>query len=169
VELTVFTVLGIAGLVFLVASLVLGEVLDSLEFLDFGCSSATIGIALTVFGFVGELVGRTQLPTPLVWVLAIGLSVLVGFAVQRLINRLEKSETGVADYSIVGMQGEVTVRVTNNSGEVKLDDHRELESRLARIASYHDDYEDIPKGTRIVVLEQKGVHAVVEPVASVFG
>jgi len=167
-ELTVFTIVGIAGLLLLVASLILGEVLDSFEVLDFGCSSATVGTALTVFGFVGEMVRQTYLPSPLVWVLAVALSLAVGFAVQRIINRLEKNETGIANYSIVGMQGEVTVRVTDKSGEVKLDDHRELESRLARIANYKNTNLDIPKGTRIVVLEQKGVHAIVEPVADVF-
>ncbi|MDR2702785.1 MAG: NfeD family protein, partial [Cellulomonadaceae bacterium] len=142
--------------------------LDSFEFLDFGCSSATIGTAFTVFGFVGEMVRQTHLPAFLVWAIASVLSLLVGFAVQRVINRLEKNESGVANYSIVGMQGEVTVRVTEKSGEVKLDDHRELESRLARMAKYKDNNLDIPKGTRVVVLEQKGVHAVVEPVATAF-
>jgi len=168
VELTVFTVLGIAGLVLLVASLILGEVLDSFDILDFGCSSATIGTAFTVFGFVGEIVRQTHLPSWLVWVIATALSLAVGFAVQRIINRIEKAETGVANYSIVGMQGEVTVRVTNKSGEVKLEDHRELESRLARMANYKDSSNEIPKGTRVVVLEQKGVHAIVEPVETAF-
>jgi len=171
VELTVFTVLGIAGIVMLLASLILGEVLDSLDsldILDFGCSTAAIGSGLAVFGLVGEIIRQTHIPIALVWVLASVLSLAVGFGVQRIINQLEKAETGVADYSIVGMQGEVTVRVTGKSGEVKLDDHRELESRLARIANYHNSNSEIPKGTRVVVLEQKGVHAVVEPVDAVF-
>lgn len=167
-EFTVFTILGIAGLVLLLASLILGEVLDSFDFLDFGCSSAAIGTAFAVFGMVGEIVRQTHIPLPLVWVSAIALSLAVGAAIQRVINRLEKAETGVANYSIVGMQGEVTVRVTDKSGEVKLDDHRELESRLARLANFHNSNPDIPKGTRVVVLEQKGVHAIVEPLAAIF-
>jgi membrane protein implicated in regulation of membrane protease activity len=169
VELTVFTILGIVGIVFLAASLILGEVLDAFEFLDVGCSSATVGAALSVFGVVGEVIRRLGLPMPLVWVLSLVLSIAVGIGVQKIINRLERSETGLADYSLVGMQGEVTVRVTDTSGEVRLDDHRELESRLARVANYKDNYQEIPKGTRIVVLEQQGVHAIVEPTAAVFG
>ena len=180
-EFTVFTILGIAGLVILLASLALGDVLDSLDFLDvldFGCSSAALGAVLAVFGLVGEIVRQTHLPLVAVWVIAIGLSLAVGYVVQRVINHLEKAETGVANYSIVGMQGEVTVRVTDSSGEVKLDDHRELESRLARAAHYRESSNkdgnptplnlEIPKGTKVVVLEQKGVHAIVEPVATIF-
>lgn len=167
-ELTVFTILGIAGVVLLLGSLILGEVLDSFDFLDFGCSSAAIGTGFAVFGFVGEIVRQTHIPVFLVWVLALVISFAVGFAVQRVINRLEKAETGVANYSIVGMQGEVTILVTDKSGEVKLDDHRELESRLARVANYHTSNTNIPKGTKVVVLEQKGVHAIVEPINSVF-
>jgi len=167
-ELTVFTVLGIAGVVLLLVSLILGEVLDSIDVLDFGYSTAAIGSAFVVFGFVGEIIRQTPLPIALVWLTAVALSLLVGFGVQRVINRVEKAETGLADYSIVGMQGEVTVRVTGSSGEVKLDDHRELESRLARIANYRTVAPEIPKGTRVVVLEQKGVHAIVEPVTAIF-
>ena len=167
-ELTVFTILGIAGLVVLLVSLTLGEVLDSLDVLDFGCSSAAVGAVFTVFGVVGELVRQTHVPTALVWVLAVVISLAVGYGVQRILNHLAKAETGVANYSIVGMQGEVTVRVTDKSGEVKLDDHRELESRLARLAHYKNTNPEIPKGTKVVVLDQKGVHAIVEPVASLF-
>jgi len=167
-ELTVFTILGIAGVVLLLASLIVGEVLDCIDILDFGYSTAAIGSALAVFGLVGETVRQTRFPLVLVWVLSIAVSFLVGLAVQRIINRVEKAESGVADYSIVGMQGEVVVRVTDSSGEVKLDDHRELESRLARIAHYRTAEPEIPKGTRVVVLEQNGVHAIVEPVSAVF-
>jgi len=166
-EFTVFTILGIAGVMLLLASLIVGEILDSFEIFDFGCSSATIGAAFAVFGLIGEIVRQSHLPTALVWVLALVVSAAVGFAVQRIINRIERAETGVANYSIVGMQGEVTVRVTDKSGEVKLEDNRELESRLARVANYKNTNE-IPKGTRVVVLEQKGVHAIVEPVATLF-
>jgi len=167
VELTVFVILGLIGVVTLVASLVIGEIMDSLSVLDVGCSSSAIGAFFVVLGFVGETVRQNGGPLWVAWIAALVASIAVAVGVQRLINRVVKAETGLADYSIVGMQGEVRIPVTDKSGEVKLDDARELEPRLARIAGYKET-NSIPKGTRVIVLEQKGVHAIVEPVANVF-
>lgn len=151
---TTFVVIGVVGLVLLLVALPLGEVL---ELGDGAISGTSLGAGAVVFGAIGAIVTANGLPTAWAYVASAVVAAATVLGVQRLIGRLRASEDG-KPLVLTGVQGLVTSTITpSGSGEVSLDDPRELERRLA----WAD--EEIAAGTRIVVIEQSGSRVKVVP------
>ncbi|NMR20214.1 NfeD family protein [Cellulomonas fimi] len=152
-----FLIIGGIGLVLLLVALPLGDVLD---FGDGALSGTSLGAGAVVFGAIGAIVTANGLPTVWAYVGAALFAVLTVLVVQRLVARLRATEDG-QPRSLTGVTGVVTATITpSGSGEVSLDDARELERRLA--------WADvaIEPGTRVVVVEQSGSRVKVEPVGA---
>lgn len=145
--LITFVVIGAVGLLLLLVALPLGDVLD---IGDGVLSGTSLGAGAVVFGAIGAIVTANGLPTWVAFVASAAFAALTVWGVQRLVRNLRESEDG-APLVLTGVPGLVTSTITpGGAGEVSLDDPRELERRLA----WAD--EEIPAGTRIVVVEQSG-------------
>lgn len=150
-----FTIVGGVGLVLLLVSLVLDDMLDTG---DGVVSGTSLGAGGVVFGSIGAIVTANGLPTVWAYVASAVFGVLTVLGVQVLIRRLRESEDG-QPRELTGVPGTVTATVTSAGGEVSLDDPQEVERRLAWAEG------EIPVGTRIVVVEQSGSRVKVEPAA----
>jgi membrane protein implicated in regulation of membrane protease activity len=148
-----FVVIGGIGLLVLLVSLVVDDLLD---LGDGAVSGTSLGAGAVAFGALGSIVTANGLPTVWAYVLAVvfGLATLLG--VQVVVRRLKESEDGQPRV-LMGVAGTVTSTVTPSGGEVSLDDPRELERRLA----WAD--EEIAAGSRVVVVEQSGSRVKVAP------
>ncbi len=152
-----FIVIGGVGLLMLLVSLVLDDILDLGDGLVSGTS---LGAGLVAFGALGAIVKANGLATGWAYAAAVAFGALVLFGVQAVVRRLKESEDGQPRV-LTGVQGVVTSTITGSgAGEVSLDDPRELERRLA----WSDTPIDV--GTRIVVLEQSGSRVKVAPVSA---
>ncbi|PWD51522.1 hypothetical protein C8046_13505 [Serinibacter arcticus] len=141
--MTVFLVIGAIGLLLLLASLVFGDVL---EIPDFFISTTAFGAALTGFGAIGLIVSNDALRFLLATVAAVALGALV----QLVITRARSSEVSSIGYDLVGALGTLTATTGPSSGEVRLDDSREIETRLA----YSEDW--LEPGARVEVVALDG-------------
>jgi membrane protein implicated in regulation of membrane protease activity len=141
----VFAIIGALGLVLLLASLVVGDLVD---LGDGALSGTSLGVGAVVFGAVGTIVTVNDLPTWVAYVASAVVGLLAVVVAQVMIRRLAASEDGVA-VDLVGVQGTATTDITQSSGEVSLDAASELERRLAW------SLEPIAAGTRVVVLEHQ--------------
>ena len=148
-----FVVIGGIGLLVLLVSLVVDDLLD---LGDGAVSGTSLGAGAVAFGAIGSIVTANGLPTVWAYVLAVAFGIVTLLGVQALVGRLKASEDGQPRV-LTGVAGTVTATVTTSGGEVSLDDPRELERRLA----WAD--EEIPAGSRIVVVEQSGSRVKVTP------
>ncbi|WP_199422523.1 NfeD family protein [Actinotalea solisilvae] len=150
----IFIVIGALGLLLLLVALPLGDVFD---IGDGALSGTSLGAGALAFGAIGAIVTANGLPTGWAYVASAVFALLTVVGMQRLVARLKASEDG-QPRTLTGVQGVVTSTVApGRSGEVSLDDARELERRLAWA-----DVE-IAEGTRIVVVEQSGGRVKVTP------
>jgi len=150
----VFAIIGGVGLLVLLLSLVLG---DLVEFGDGDVSGTSLGAGAVAFGSIGSIVTVNGLPIVWAYIASALFAALVVLGVQRLVSRLRETEDGTP-YTVVGVSGVVTSTVVpNRSGEVSLDDPREMERRLAWADT------EIPQGARITVVEQAGSRVKVVP------
>ncbi len=149
----VFAVIGGAGLLVLLVSMLFGELFD---LLDGALSGTGLGAGLTLFGASGVLVLANGLPAGYAYPIAgvVGVIALVG--VQLLIRRFQRSEDGVPS-DPTGLTGIARTTVTPAGGEVSLDGPYEVETRLATSAV------GIPAGTPVRVLFASGSRVRVEP------
>lgn len=144
-----FLIVGGVGLVLLLISLVLGDLLDHFEFGDGAISSTALSVGLVVFGASGALTASMGLDLVWAYVLAVVLAAAAyGFSVV-VVRNLTRSSDGVPQ-SAVGLTGVAKSDVSSAGGEVSLDGPGEIERRLA----YSDAL--IPEGTRIRVVEHAG-------------
>ncbi|MDR0483364.1 MAG: hypothetical protein LBH13_09485 [Cellulomonadaceae bacterium] len=155
-----FMVVGGVGLVLLILSSVFSGILDFLDVgLDAvgGYSSAAIGVALTVFGAAGVLAHGAVAAPWLALVIALVSAFGLASVAQWAINKVAAKDLGRVDHNLVGTVGTVTSTIRNGLGEVRLDDLRENETRLARA--------DVPMavGTRVVVRTHDGIRVSVIP------
>lgn len=152
-----FAILGAVGVIGLLLSLLVGDLLDALDFEGAGFSSTAMFVFLTVFGSVGfiGLSNGWDLTAAILASFVTGL--LLSLLSQKIINRLADSSDGDAKLDATELQGIATATVTRHGGEVRLDGAQELESRLA----WADEV--IPAGTRVVVVEQSGSRVRVRP------
>lgn len=142
-----FIVIGAIGLLLLLVALPLGDVFD---IGDGALSGTSLGAGALAFGAIGSIITANGLPTVWAYVASAVFALVVILGVQKMVARLRASEDG-QPLVLTGVQGLVTSPVgPTRNGEVSLDDVRELERRLA----WADD--EIPAGTRIVVVEQSG-------------
>lgn len=149
-----FIVVGGLGLLVLLIALPFG---DALDLGDGALSGTSLGAGAVAFGAIGAIVTANGLPTVWAYVASAVFAVLTIIGVQKVVARLKDTEDGQPRV-LTGVTGVVTSTITTTgSGEVSLDDPRELERRLAWA-----DVE-IAAGTRIVVLEQSGSRVKVAP------
>lgn len=148
-----FFIVGGVGVLMLLVSLVLDDLLD---LGDGPVSGTSLGAGLVAFGALGSIVKANGLATGWAYAAAVAFGILALLGVDAVVKRLKASEDGQPRV-LVGVQGTVTSTVGSGGGEVSLDDPRELERRLAWADT------TIEVGTRIVVLEQSGSRVKVAP------
>jgi membrane protein implicated in regulation of membrane protease activity len=146
---TVFVIVGAVGLLLLLSSILLGDLLDAIGGGDGLVSGVALGAALAIYGVGGVLADQVGIGS-----VALALVALV--VVQLAVRFVAKQESG-GSYSPVGMVGVVTSPTSPTGGEVRLEHVRELERRLA--------VSDAPLsiGTRIRVVSEDGFRVRVEP------
>lgn len=144
-----FLIVGGVGLVLLLISLVLGDILDHLEIGDGAISGTALSAGLVVFGAAGALTVTAGLDLVWAYVLAAVLAIVAYILSALLVRNLTRSSDGVPQ-SAVGLTGVATSDVSTAGGEVSLDGPGEIERRLA--------YSDVPiaEGARIRVIEHEG-------------
>ena len=144
-----FLIVGGVGLVLLLISLVLGDLLDHFEVGDGAISSTALSVALVVFGAAGALTVSAGLDLVWAYVLAAVLAVLAYAFSVIVVRNLTRSSDGVPQ-SAVGLTGVAKSDVSPAGGEVSLDGPGEIERRLA--------YSEAPiaEGMRIRVIEHAG-------------
>lgn len=144
-----FLIVGGVGLVLLLVSLVLGDILDHFEVGDGAISSTALSVGLVVFGAAGAITVSAGLDLIWAYVLAALLAVVAYVLSVLAIRNLTRSSDGVPQ-SAVGLTGVARSDVSPSGGEVSLDGPGEIERRLA--------YSDAPiaEGARIRVIEHAG-------------
>lgn len=144
-----FLIVGGLGLVFLIVSLVVGDVFDHFEIGDGAISGTALSVGLVVFGAAGAL--TTSLGWELVWayVIAIALAAVAYVFSVLAVRSLTRSSDGVPQ-SALGLTGVTKSPISTVGGEVSLDGPAEIERRLA----FSDA--PIPEGVRVRVVEHTG-------------
>jgi membrane protein implicated in regulation of membrane protease activity len=144
-----FLIVGGVGLVLLLISLVLGDILDQFEVGDGAISSTALSVGLVVFGAAGAVTVSAGLDLVWAYVLAAALAVVAYVLSALVVRNLTRSSDGVPK-SAVGLSGVATSDVSPSGGEVSLDGPGEIERRLA--------FSDAPvaEGARIRVIEHAG-------------
>ena len=144
-----FLVVGGVGLVLLLISLVLGDLLDHFEIGDGAISSTALAVGLVVFGAAGALTVSMGLDLVWAYVLAAVLAVVAYVLSVLTVRSLTRSSDGTPQ-SAVGLTGVAKSDVSPSGGEVSLDGPGEIERRLA--------YSDAPiaEGVRVRVVEHAG-------------
>jgi membrane protein implicated in regulation of membrane protease activity len=144
-----FLIVGGLGLVLLVISLVLGDILDHFDIGDGAISGTAIAVGLVVFGAAGALTATWGIDVVWAYVLAAVLAVVAYLLSATAVRSLTRSSDGVPA-SAVGLTGIAKSDVSLSGGEVSLDGPGEIERRLA--------WSDAPiaEGARIRVIEHAG-------------
>ncbi|MFE6255349.1 hypothetical protein [Agromyces sp. NPDC057865] len=144
-----FLIVGGLGLVLLVISLVLGDILDHFDIGDGAISSTALAVGLVVFGAAGALTVTWGLDLVWAYVLAAVLAVVAYLLSAMAVRSLTRSSDGVPA-SALGLTGVAKSDVSSSGGEVSLDGPGEIERRLA--------WSDAPivEGARIRVIEHAG-------------
>jgi membrane protein implicated in regulation of membrane protease activity len=144
-----FLIVGGAGLVILLISLILGDIFDHFEIGDGAISGTALGVAAVVFGAAGALTTTSGLDLVWAYVLAVVLAIVAYVFALLVVRRLTKSSDGMP-LNVVGLTGVSRSDISPAGGEVSLDGAYEIERRLA----YSD--QPIPEGVRIRVVEHSG-------------
>jgi membrane-bound ClpP family serine protease len=152
-----FLIVGAIGLLLLLSSIIIGDLLDLIGAGDGLVSGIAIGAALSIFGVAGIITVSNDLPTALTYVIAVALALVALVAIQLFVSHIAKQESG-GHYSPVGLVGFTTVNTGPAGGEVRLDDVRELERRPAISDS------PLAAQTRIRVVEEDGYRVRVEQI-----
>ena len=151
-----FLIVGAVGLVLLIVSLVVGDVMNHLDIGGGALSGTALAIGLVVFGAAGVLTSSGGLALVWAYVLAITLAWLAYLLVVLVIRALTRSSDG-EPASPVGLSGVATAPISAEGGEVRLEGPGEIERRLA----FAD--ERIESGMRIRVIEHEGTRVKVVP------
>ncbi len=126
----VFLVVGAVGLLLLLCSIVLGDLLDAIGGGDGLVSGVALGAALAIYGVGGVLADQAGIGSGGAIAIAVALALVALVVVQLTVRFVAKQESG-GSYSPVGMVGVVTSPTSPAGGEVRLEHIRELERRLA--------------------------------------
>ena len=169
--LTIFLIIGGIGFVFLLVSLVVGDIFEMFggspdigvdSGLDFGfLDSRVLAVLITAFGGFGAI--GVQMGFGAVGSSLIGLLGGVVFAgVVSLFGRFligQQASSSVTDSDLVGRTAQVTVAI--KSGQVGQISARIGDERIDRIARSRDGQE-ITAGTMVVVAEVAGDSVIVD-------
>lgn len=168
--LTLFVVIGGIGFVFLLISLVVGDIFEAVGFdlnagdsgLDFGfLDSRVIAVFITAFGgfgAIGAQMGYGAVVSSLIGLLG---GVIFG-GVVSLFGRFligQQASSSVTDSDLVGRTAQVTVAI--KSGEIGQITARIGDERIDRIARSADG-EEIKVGTMVTVAAIAGDSVIVE-------
>lgn len=156
--MTVYLVLTGVGILLLLLSL-----LSDLDFEIGGFDFSIVGVssALVLAGISGLVLSSiTTLAAIVVLLISLGMLVLGFLAGMKLVKVLVHNDSNSIGYDLVGMTGTLTALTGPKSGEVKIDDPRELESRTA----VADEY--LERGTKVEVVSVEGAHIKVKELAN---
>lgn len=168
--LTLFVIIGAIGFVFLIASLVLGDLFEvfgghadiAANATDFGLfDSRVIAVFITAFGGFGAIgvqMGFAAAVSSLIGLLG---GVVVGFVVSSFGRFLvgQQASTSVTDEALIGRTAQVTVAI--KSGEVGQITCRVGDERVEKIARTSND-DEIKAGTLVRVASIAGDSVIVE-------
>lgn len=156
--MTIYLVLAGMGIVLLLLSLVHDTHFD-IGGLDF--SIVGLSAALVFAGVSGHILSNaTTLTGIVILLISLGMLVLGFLAGMKLVRVLVHNDSNSIGYDLVGMTGVLTALTGPKSGEVKINDPRELETRTA-IA---DEY--LERGTKVEVVSTEGAHIKVKELAN---
>lgn len=141
-----FIIVGAAGLVILVLSMIVGEILDLFDGI---LSGTALGVALSLFGASGMITLSMGAPIWVAYVVAAALG-FIGILISALLTKFLKGNESEKSYEVVGLAGIAISDITPEIGEVQLDHPEELDRRLAYASS------TIPSGTTINVVAVHG-------------
>lgn len=150
-----FIVVGAIGLLLLLVSIVVGDLLDVFDVGDGLVSGVALGAALAIFGLAGVVTSQTDLAAGWTYAVAVGMALVALVLIQLVVRRVTRRESG-GHWSPVGFVGVTTEATGPAGGEVRLDDVRELERRLATSDAR------IERGVRIRVVAENGPRVQVE-------
>lgn len=156
--MTAFFIVGVVGVVILVLSVLLGDLLGIFDIGDGLISGASVGAGLILFGVPGYLTLSNGGPLWLAFVLAAILAATAMLVIQRMTQTLAASSE-VEEYSLVGLSGITTEKTSAAHGEVMLSHPREINKRLAFSSN------TLPTGTSVAVTEVHGSKVKVAPIA----
>lgn len=145
----IFLIVGSIGLVLLLASILIGDLLELIGGGDGLVSGVAVGAGLAIFGLAGIVTSANGLPPVWTYVIAAAIALIVLVLIQLFVQRVAHQEVG-GHYSPVGLTGTTTVATGPAGGEVRLDDVRELERRMAVSDA------PLPAGARISVVAEDG-------------
>lgn len=141
-----FAIIAAVGLLLLVATSFLDEIFN---FGDGLFSGVTIGAGAMIFGASGVIALGSGLPSFVAYGISLALFFITLVITRKITSLAQASETKERP-SMVGVEGTVTVTVSSNGGEVRLNSIHEMEPRMAR------SNEVIPTGTKIKVVSDHG-------------
>ncbi|MHB1490657.1 MAG: NfeD family protein [Cellulomonas sp.] len=144
-----YLVIAGVGLALLLASLVVGVLVDEIRIGGHGLSGSAIGDAAVVFGLVGALAVANDLSSAQAAGSATVGALIAAGLTQRTVNRLA-DRADPPPLPLTGAVGVLTAPAGPDGGEVALDGPREHQVRLA----WSD--EALPPGTRVVVVSVAG-------------
>lgn len=156
--MTIYLVLAGLGILFLLLGL-----LHDFDFEIGGLDFSTIGVssALVFAGVTGIVLNNVSALTGIAIVIISFGMMIVGFWLgMKLVKALIRNDSNSIGYDIVGMTGVLTALTGPKSGEVKIDDPREVETRMA-IAD-----EFIERGTQVEIVSTDGVYVKVKELAN---
>lgn len=141
-----FAVIGGIGLLLLIVSMALGELVD---FFDGVISTTAVGAAATLFGAAGAVVLLNDGPLVLAYIAGavLGVIAIVGVA---LLARKMASISNAQPHEVIGLLGVATTDINDFVGKVQLDHPDEINQRLVFSSS------PIEKGTPIAVVAVVG-------------
>lgn len=155
--MTAFFIVGVVGVVILVLSVLLGDLLAVFDIGDGLISGASVGAGLTFFGVPGYLTLMNGGPLWLAFVLAAGLAAVAMLVIQKMTLALAKSSAPEAEYTLIGLAGITTETTSATVGEVQLSHPREINKRLAFSSG------PIAAGTSVIVTEVHGSKVKIVP------
>ncbi|MFD5601115.1 hypothetical protein ACFWHR_13795 [Leucobacter sp. NPDC058333] len=146
----IFLIIGIAGGVLLLISLLLDGIFDAFDFGDGPLSLTTIAAFMAIFGFASFASVGAGMSTPVATVVG-ALSGLLGAAAAWWLSRAirgAESNTAVSGTDLFGLTGSVVLAVpANGLGEVAVIRHGE---RISLSASAEAP---IPRGTQVRIVQ----------------
>lgn len=141
-----FAVIGGIGLLLLILSMVVGELVD---FFDGIISTTAVGVAATLFGAAGAIVLLNNGSLTLAYLIASMLGIL-GIAGATLLARKMAKITDAQPHEIIGLLGVATTDINNTVGKVQLNHPDEINQRLVFSNS------PIKQGTPVAVVAVEG-------------
>ena len=168
--LTLFVVIGAVGFIFLIASLVLGDLFEmfgghadiSADATDFGLfDSRVIAVFITAFGGFGAIGVQMGFGAAISSIIGLLGGVVVGFVVSSFGRFLvgQQASTTVTDDALIGRTAQVTVAI--KPGEVGQITCRVGDERVERIARTASN-DEIKAGTLVTVASIAGDSVIVE-------